>query len=151
MHDNGIALSERQGTRFQRTIFIKITYQNRQENKPITYADEMCIHSTHTTPYSSSDNYNKGICVPPAKDWWLTTVHTSHQAGFVLCASLIFKSNLTATEYYDKMKSKNYVRQLYLKSIPNLTLRSVIVLYHTSYNYLYGSPTQNSNLYKKSM
>jgi transposase len=132
--NNRMVLTERHEIRFQRTTFITGIKQYRQENRPIIYTDETCIHSTHTTPYSWSDDSDKSVHVPVAMGRKLIIVHAGGEAGFVPNALLIFKSNSRTGDYHDEMTSEKYTRWLNEKLIPNLPPRSVIVLDKASYH-----------------
>jgi hypothetical protein len=107
-----------------------------------------CIH---TTPYSWSDDSDKGVHVPVAKGWKLITVHAGGEAGFAPNALLIFKSNSRTGDYHDETNNENYIRWLNKKLISNMPPSSVIVLEKAPYHNVQDSPPPTSNSTKKSM
>ncbi|KAJ8965225.1 hypothetical protein NQ314_004295, partial [Rhamnusium bicolor] len=106
----------------------------KKKNRPIIYADEIYLHSTHTAPKGWTNNLSKSFSKPIRKGHRLIILHAGSKGGFIPNGLLIFKSGLKSGDYHDEMNSINFKRWLESQLIPNLPPKSVLVLDNTSYH-----------------
>ena len=138
-------LTEHNNIRTQRIAYLRAIRKYRNENRPIIYMDETYIHSSHTTPYSWSDDSLQGLFAPMSKGKRIIIIHAGGEQGFVPNAYVRFKSGLKTGDYHDEMNFKNYEKWLKEKLIPNLPPKSVLVIDNAPYHNKQINKAPNSN------
>jgi hypothetical protein len=88
----------------------------------------------HTRPKNWDDDNYSGLLAPTSKGERLIIVHAGGRAGFISNALLIYKSRQKTGDYHNEMDSKNYARWLKTMLIPNLPLKSILVIDNASYH-----------------
>ncbi|KAG8235614.1 hypothetical protein J437_LFUL014872 [Ladona fulva] len=121
-------LCERLDIRLKRIEFLRSINRFREEGHPIIYTDETYIHSSHTSPFQWKSDDKEGIKAPVLKGQQLIIVHGGGEMGFIPEALLIFKSGLKMGDYHREMNSGNYLKWVKNHLIPNLPLKSVVVI-----------------------
>ena len=65
---------ERRGIRSLRVKYLRSISTYREEGRPIVYADETFIHSSHTTSYALDDGSGAGLTAPISNDVSLSSM-----------------------------------------------------------------------------
>jgi transposase len=127
-------LQERQEIRAKRIEYLRKIKRFRAENRPIVYADETYIHTSHAIKKSWYDESGEGATVPINKGDRFIIVHGGSNQGFIDGALLVFKSRLKTGDFHGDMNSQNFEKWLIEKLIPGLPKNSVLVLDNAPYH-----------------
>ena len=76
--DNRKFIVERHDIRLLRVKYLRTIRAYKEEGRPIVYAEEMCIHSSHTTSYVWDDGSGAGLKAPVSKGRRLIIVHAGN-------------------------------------------------------------------------
>ncbi|KAF2898567.1 hypothetical protein ILUMI_07612, partial [Ignelater luminosus] len=106
----------------------------KKEGRNIVYIDEMYIHSSHTQEKGWTDKTLKELQKPIGKGKRLIIVHAGGKSGFVPNALLIFPSGSKSGDYHHDMNYENFSKWLETQVLPNLPLRSVLLVNNALYH-----------------
>lgn len=143
--DNRKILVEKHDIRYKRIVYLNKLREYRREGRPIFFADETYIHSTHVKSSGWTDKSVNGFKKNISKGCRLIIVHAGNEKGEVKDALLVFKSGQKTGDYHNDMNAENYEKWLKSQLIPNLPPNSVLVVDNASYHNRKLNPTPNSN------
>lgn len=101
-------------------------------------------YTQHTAPANVGRVRAKGVLPSDSKGPRWIIDHASGEMGFIPNAQLIFKSQSNSGDYHDEINKVN-TKWLQEKLLPNLPLRSIVVMDNASYHALWvnKAPTKH--------
>lgn len=104
------------------------------DKKPVTYIDETWIHSHYTVRkcWQNSSDASIKKNSNPGQRWIL--VHAGGEYGFIPGAELLYKCKSKTGDYHDEMDTKNFVKWLNEKLLPNLPPNGIVVIDNAPYH-----------------
>ncbi|XP_030040239.2 uncharacterized protein LOC115455708 [Manduca sexta] len=140
--DNKKLILEDVYTRYKRIDYLRKITKYREEGRPIVYTDEFSIDSSKST----SDSSTPGLRGSLSKPQRIIIVHAASDAGFICNALLIFKAGTKLGDLHTKMNYEAYETWIRTQLLPNLPVKSVVVLDNAPYHNKAedGAPTSNA-------
>lgn len=104
------------------------------DKKPVTYLDETWIHSHYTVRKCWQNSSDASVMknTNPGQRWIL--VHAGGENGFIPGAELLYKCKSKTGDYHDEMDTKNFVKWLNEKLLPNLPPNGIVVIDNAPYH-----------------